>query len=182
MQDSSMGMGLIVIIIGLVFAVIVFVGSFFTVNTANRAIVERFSKFSRVALPGFQLKIPLFETVHMITTRVQTLAMNMETKTKDNVFVKIPVSVQYQVMAGSERDAFYKLSNPQSQIESYVFNVLLGHVPSMTLDETFAKMSTIAEAVKSEVEPVAQSFGYTIVKVLVTDIIPDQKRNERRDE
>jgi regulator of protease activity HflC (stomatin/prohibitin superfamily) len=174
-QDSSVLVGVFVLVVGGLFVLIVLVGSFFTVNTANRAIVERFSKFSRVALPGFQMKIPLFETVHMITTRVQTLAMNMETKTKDNVFVKIPVSVQYQVMPGSERDAFYKLSNPQSQIESYVFNVLLGHVPSMTLDETFAKMSTIAEAVKSEVEPVAQSFGYTIVKVLVTDIIPDQK-------
>ena len=97
-QDSSVLVGVFVLVVGFLFVVIIFIGSFFTVNTANRAIVERFSKFNRVALPGFQLKIPLFETVHVITTRVQTLAMNMETKTKDNVFVKIPVSVQYQVM------------------------------------------------------------------------------------
>ena len=87
MQDSSVLVGIFVIVVAVMFLLIVLVGSFFTVNTANRAIVERFSKFNRVALPGFQMKIPLFETVHMITTRVQTLAMNMETKTKDNLLM-----------------------------------------------------------------------------------------------
>jgi len=115
------------------------------------------------------------ETVHLITTRVQTLAMNMETKTKDNVFVKIPVSVQYQVMPGSERDAFYKLSNPQSQIESYVFDAVRSKVPEMELDQVFQNKGEIAGAVETELKQDMAEYGFEIQRALVTEITPNNK-------
>ena len=99
----------------------------------------------------------------------------METKTQDNVFVTIPISVQTQVRADAVYDAFYKLTDPASQIQSYVEQVILGHVPGMTLDEVFANQSSIAAAVKKELDADAAGFGYEIVNVLVTDIVPDEK-------
>jgi regulator of protease activity HflC (stomatin/prohibitin superfamily) len=99
----------------------------------------------------------------------------METKTKDNVFVSIPVSVQFHVLPDRVYEAYYKLSNPKEQIGSYVFNVILGHVPKMILDEAFEQQSAIATAVKQELDGVMAGFGYGIVKALVTDIIPDPK-------
>jgi regulator of protease activity HflC (stomatin/prohibitin superfamily) len=151
-------------------------GSFFTVNTAQVAIITRFGKFLRVADPGLNWKMPYFDSVTgIVSLRVNQISLTMETKTKDNVFVTIPISVQNRVRPEKAYDAFYKLSDPVAQIKSYVEQVILGHVPSMTLDEVFASQSSIAAAVKQELDADMAAFGYEIVNVLVTDIIPDAK-------
>jgi regulator of protease activity HflC (stomatin/prohibitin superfamily) len=155
---------------------ILVLGSFFTVNTAEVAVVTRFGKFQCVADPGLNWKLPLFDTISgTVSLRVNQIALTMETKTKDNVFVTIPISVQNRVRPEKVYDAFYKLSDPTAQIKSYVEQVILGHVPGMTLDEVFASQSSIAAAVKQELDADMATFGFEIVNVLVTDIIPDQK-------
>jgi len=148
----------------------------FTVATAKAAVVQRFGRFVRVAGPGLNFKLPWVEQVAAkVDLRVQQLDVKMETKTKDNVFVQIPVSVQYHVLADRVFEAYYKLSDPKEQIASFVFNVILGHVPKMNLDEAFERQNDIAVAVKQELDGVMAGFGYGIVKALVTDIIPDPK-------
>jgi regulator of protease activity HflC (stomatin/prohibitin superfamily) len=165
-----------------VFAFVVFLvlsailGSFFTVDTAQVAIITRFGKFLRVANPGLNWKWPMIDKIAgRISLRVNQITLTMETKTKDNVFVTIPISVQNRVRPENAFDAFYKLSNPAQQIQAYVEQVILGHVPGMTLDEVFASQSGIAAAVKQELDADMAGFGYEIVNVLVTDIVPDAK-------
>jgi regulator of protease activity HflC (stomatin/prohibitin superfamily) len=165
-----------------VFAIFVFLvlsvvlGSFFTVNTAQVAVITRFGRFLRVANPGLNWKWPFIDSVAgRISLRVNQITLTMETKTKDNVFVTIPISVQNRVRPEKAFDAFYKLSNPAEQIQAYVEQVILGHVPGMTLDEVFASQSGIAAAVKQELDADMAGFGYEIVNVLVTDIVPDAK-------
>jgi regulator of protease activity HflC (stomatin/prohibitin superfamily) len=151
-------------------------GRFFTVTTAEVAVITRFGKFLRVADPGLNWKTPFIDTVSgRVSLRVNQITLTMETKTKDNVFVTIPISVQNRVRAERVYDAFYKLSDPAAQIQSYVEQVILGHVPGMTLDEVFASQSGIAAAVKQELDADMAGFGYEIVNVLVTDIVPDAK-------
>src|SRR6202166_2469679 len=151
-------------------------GSFFTVSTAQVAIITRFGKFLRVAEAGLNWKRPFFDSVAAIVSlRVNQITLTVETKTKDNVFVTIPISVQNRVRPEKVFDAYYKLADPTPQIESYVEQVILGHVPGMTLDEVFASQSSIAAAVKKELDVDMCAFGYEIVNVLVTDIIPDAK-------
>ena len=151
-------------------------GSFFTVRTAEVAVVVRFGKFLRIAEPGLNWKTPYIDGVAgRVSLRVNQITMTMETKTKDNVFVTIPISVQNRVRPEAVYDAFYKLADPQAQIQSYVEQVILGHVPGMTLDEVFASQSGIAAAVKKELDADMAGFGYEIVNVLVTDIVPDEK-------
>src|SRR5271170_6296108 len=151
-------------------------GSFFTVSTAQVAIITRFGKFLRVAEAGLNWKRPFVDSVAgYVSLRVNQITLIMETKTKDNVFVTIPISVQTQIRPEKVYDAFYKLADPQPQIKSYVEQVILGHVPGMTLDEVFASQSSIAAAVKKELETDMTGFGYEIVNVLVTDIVPDEK-------
>ena len=155
---------------------ITILGSFFTVSTSQVAVITRFGKFLRVAEAGLNWKTPYIDRVAgLVSLRVNQIALTMETKTKDNVFVTIPISVQNRVRPERVYDAFYKLSDPVAQIKSYVEQVILGHVPSMTLDEVFASQSSIAAAVKQELDSDMAAFGYEIVNVLVTDIIPDQK-------
>ena len=155
---------------------ITILGSFFTVSTSQVAVITRFGKFLRVAEAGLNWKVPYIDRVAgMVSLRVNQIALTMETKTKDNVFVTIPISVQNRVRPERVYDAFYKLSDPVAQIKSYVEQVILGHVPSMTLDEVFASQSSIAAAVKQELDSDMAAFGYEIVNVLVTDIIPDTK-------
>jgi regulator of protease activity HflC (stomatin/prohibitin superfamily) len=151
-------------------------GSFFTVRTAEVAVIARFGKFLRVAQPGLNWKWPILDAIAgRVSLRVNQINLTMETKTKDNVFVTIPISVQNRVRPDKVFDAFYKLSNPVEQIQSYVEQVILGHVPGMTLDEVFASQSGIALAVKQELDADMAGFGYEIVNVLVTDIVPDAK-------
>ena len=151
-------------------------GSVFTVQTAEVAIVTRFGRFLRVAEPGLNWKRPFVDGVAgIVSLRVNQITLTMETKTKDNVFVTIPISVQNRVRPEKVYDAYYKLSDPVAQIKSYVEQVILGHVPGMTLDEVFASQSSIAAAVKLELDADMALFGYEIVNVLVTDIVPDEK-------
>jgi regulator of protease activity HflC (stomatin/prohibitin superfamily) len=155
---------------------IIFLSSFFTVNSAEVAIITHFGEFKRVATPGLNWKLPFFDAVAgVVSLRVSQISLTMETKTKDNVFVTIPISVQNRVRPEKVYDAFYKLSDPTAQIKSYVEQVILGHVPGMTLDEVFASQSSIAAAVKQELDADMATFGFEIVNVLVTDIVPDQK-------
>jgi len=159
-----------------IFGLSLVLGSFFTVSTAQVAVITRFGKFLRVAEPGLNWKMPYFDSVAgIVSLRVNQITLTMETKTKDNVFVTIPISVQNRVRPEKVYDAFYKLSDPTAQIKSYVEQVILGHVPGMTLDEVFASQSSIAAAVKLELDSDMSTFGYEIVNVLVTDIVPDAK-------
>ena len=158
------------------FFLILALSSFFTVRTAEVAVITRFGKFLRVAEPGLNWKRPFFDTVAgIVSLRVNQISLTMETKTRDNVFVTIPISVQNRVRPEKVYDAYYKLSDPTAQIKSYVEQVILGHVPGMTLDEVFASQSSIAAAVKQELDADMATFGFEIVNVLVTDIVPDAK-------
>jgi regulator of protease activity HflC (stomatin/prohibitin superfamily) len=151
-------------------------GSFFTVNTASIAIVTRFGRFLRVADAGLNWKVPYVDAVAgYMSLRVNQITLTVETKTRDNVFVTIPISVQNRIRPEKIYDAYYKLSDPSAQIKSYVEQVILGHVPGMTLDDVFASQASIALAVKHELDVDMAGFGYEIVNVLVTDIIPDAK-------
>ena len=149
---------------------------FFQVMTAEAAVVQRMGKFLCVANAGINFKVPWLDQIAgRIDLRVQQLAVDVETKTKDNVFVKMPVSVQYHVIPDKVYEAFYKLANPKQQISSYVFNVILGHVPKMNLDDAFLQQSDIASAIKQGLDDVMKTYGYAIDQALVTDIQPDEK-------
>ena len=161
-----------------VFGIIVLVTvlkTLFTVRTASAGVVERFGKFNRIVRPGLHVLIPYTERVFIVDLQVKQAQFQVETKTKDNVFVQIPVSVQYQVLDDKIFDAFYKLSSPQKQIESFVFNSILGHVPKLSLDETFEQQSGISVNVKTELDAIMSGFGFNILTALVTDIVPDVK-------
>jgi len=160
----------------IIFALSVVFGSFFTVETAQVAIVQRLGKFARVAGPGLNWKTPWIETVvQRMSLKVQQFDVKVETKTQDNVFVQIPVSIQYKVIPESVEAAFYKLTDPVKQIESMVYNVVLGHVPKMKLDDTFLNQAAIANDLRDNLDASMKEYGYSIVKVLISDIVPDQK-------
>ena len=155
----------------------------FTVAQQSAAMVERFGKFSRIASAGLNVKIPLVERVAgRVNLRVQQLDVNVETKTLDNVFVHVVVSVQYVVTREGVYDAFYRLDAPQIQITAYVFDTVRARVPKIALDDVFEHKDEIADAVKSELTEVMEDFGYVIVKALVTDIDPDAKVKEAMNE
>jgi len=157
-------------------ALSIVLGSFFTVETAQVAIVQRLGKFARVAGPGLNWKTPYLETVvRRLSMKVQQFDVQVETKTEDNVFVQIPVSIQYKIIPEGVEAAFYKLSDPVKQIESMVYNVVLGHVPKMKLDDTFLNQADIASDLRDNLDASMKEYGYSIVKVLISDIVPDQK-------
>jgi regulator of protease activity HflC (stomatin/prohibitin superfamily) len=148
----------------------------FTVDEQTVAVVQRFGRFLKTCEPGLNFKVPFFDSVAgIVSLRVQQLDVKIETKTKDNVFVNVVVSVQYEVLKDSVRQSFYKLDNAHKQIQSYVFDSVRACVPKITLDDVFEKKDEIANAVKTELSETMDDFGYLIVKALITDIDPDEK-------
>src|SRR5215470_1639767 len=169
MDPSQALLYVVYAVVGL-FALGTILSGFYQVRTAEAAVIQRMGKFLRVANAGMNFKLPWLDQIAgRIDLRVQQLALDVETKTKDNVFVRIPVSVQYHVIPEKVFEAFYKLANPKQQISSYVFNVILGHVPKMNLDDAFLQQSDIAIAIKEGLDDVMQTYGYAIDQALVTD-------------
>ena len=164
----------IVIPVLAIFLLIILFSSIFIVKQQTSAIIERFGRFTSIRNSGLQLKIPVIDQVAgRISLKVQQLDVLVETKTKDNVFVKLKISVQFQVIRNNVYDAFYKLESPSDQITSYVFDVVRAEVPKMKLDDVFERKDDIAIAVNRELNDAMGDYGYDIIKTLVTDIDPD---------
>lgn len=153
---------------------IFFFGVFFIVKQQTATIIERFGRYQSIRQSGLQIKIPLVDRIAgKVSLKIQQLDVLIETKTLDDVFVKIKVSVQYVVIREKVYDAFYKLEYPHDQITSFVFDVVRAEVPKMKLDDVFVKKDDIAIAVKRELQEYMSDYGYDIIKTLVTDIDPD---------
>lgn len=158
------------------FVLVVFFASFFVVKQETAVIIERFGKFLSVRHSGLHLKIPVIDQIaKRLNLRIQQLDVIIDTKTLDNVFMRMKVSVQYQVIRTQVADAYYKLENPENQITSFVFDVVRAEVPKLKLDDVFVRKDDIAIAVKRELQEAMNSYGYDIIKALVTDIDPDEQ-------
>ena len=158
------------------FLVLLVLSGLFIVKQQTSAVVERFGRFIAIRKPGLHIKIPIIDKISgRVSLRILQLDVIVETKTKDDVFVKLKVSVQYRVVPAKVYEAFYKLDFPQDQITSYVFDVVRAVVPKMKLDDVFEKKDEIAIAVKSELNDAMINYGYDIIKTLVTDIDPDKE-------
>ena len=156
--------------------VLVVISAFFIVKQQTAAVIERFGRFVSVRHSGLQIKIPIIDRIAgRLSLKIQQLDVIVETKTKDDVFVKLKVSVQFKVIRDKVYDAFYKLDYPHDQITSYVFDVVRAVVPKMKLDDVFEKKDEIANAVKGELNDAMINYGYDIIKALVTDIDPDSE-------
>lgn len=155
-------------------ALVILFSSFFIVKQQTAVIIERFGRFQSIRNSGLHMKIPLVDRIAgRESLKIQQLDVIVETKTLDDVFVKLKVSVQYVIIRSKVYEAFYKLEYPHDQITSYVFDVVRAEVPKMKLDDVFVKKDDIAIAVKSELQDAMLDYGYDIIKTLVTDIDPD---------
>lgn len=151
-------------------------GIFFIVKQQTAVVVERFGRFNSIRRSGLQMKIPFIDRkAGKVNLRIQQLDVVVDTKTLDNVFVRLKVSVQFQVIPTQVYDAFYKLESPHAQITAYVFDVVRAEVPKLKLDDVFERKDDIAIAVKTELQEYMHSYGYDIIKTLVTDIDPDEQ-------
>ena len=163
-----------ILIVLLVFGLLILLSSFFTVKQQTAVVIERFGKFTSIRNSGLQLKIPIIDRVAgRVNLRIQQLDVLIETKTKDNVFIKMKVSVQFKVIQDKVYEAFYKLEFPHDQITAYVFDVERAEVPKLILDDVFVRKDDIAIAVKRELNEAMTTYGYDIINTLVTDIDPD---------
>ena len=180
------GLILVLVIVGVLVVVLAIVAALlfgglrtslmFTVHTQEAIIVERFGKFKRVAQAGLNFKTPFIDsTTKPVSLRVQQLEVNIESKTKDNVFVTVPVAVQYRIREEQVVDAYYKLSNPEAQIRSYVFDTVRSALSGLELDQAFESKDDIARSVENTLSERMREFGFNIINTLVQDISPDSR-------
>ena len=138
-------------------------------------VIQRLGKFNRISQPGFKLKIPIIESIaSKENLRIQQLDVDVETKTLDDVFVILKISVQYRIIHSKVYEAFYELDDPHGQIASYIFDEVRAEVPKLGLDDVFSKKDDIALAVRDNISSQMEKYGYKIVKTLITDINPDE--------
>ncbi len=156
--------------------IILLIKTFHIVRQQTACVVERLGRFTRIIKPGINMVIPFIDRVSKpVSLRIVQLDIKVDTKTEDNVFVKVPCAVQYQVNPDKVWEAFYTLEDPQEQIESYVFDIVRAEVPRKTLDELFLSKDDISEAVQESLQKVMDDYGFIIRRSLITDITPDAK-------
>ncbi len=160
----------------IIFGLLLVFGMFYTVKQQTTALVERLGRFQNISQAGLNFKIPLIDRiVGRVNLKIQQLDVIVETKTKDDVFVLLKISVQFQILREKVYDAFYKLQNPHEQITAFIFDTVRAEVPKMKLDDVFEKKDDIALAIQRELKEAMMNYGYDIVKALVTDIDPDKQ-------
>jgi regulator of protease activity HflC (stomatin/prohibitin superfamily) len=170
---------MITIIPIIVITILLIFSAAFIVKQQTAVVLERFGKFLSIRTAGLQFKIPLVDRVAArLSLRIQQLDVIVETKTNDDVFVHIKISIQFQILAEKVYDAFYKLQNPHEQLTSYIFDLVRAEVPKMILDDVFEKKDDIAQAIQRDLKDAMLKYGYDIVKALVTDIDPDASVKE----
>ncbi len=160
----------------IVIIVLLILSGLFVVKQQTAAVIERFGRFQSIRNAGLQLKIPLIDKISgRVSLRIQQLDVIVETKTKDDVFVHLKISVQFLIQSDHVYNAFYKLQNPHEQITAFIFDTVRAEVPKMILDDVFEKKEEIALAIQRELKQAMLEYGYDIIKALVTDIDPDEK-------
>lgn len=156
----------------------------YVVKQQTVAIVERFGRYQKTASSGIHIRMPF--GIDKIAARVQLRLLQteiiVETKTKDNVFVTLNIATQYRVNEQNVTDAYYKLMKPESQIKSYIEDALRSSVPKLTLDELFEKKDEIALEVQHQVAEEMSTYGYIIVKTLITKVEPDAEVKQSMNE
>lgn len=157
--------------------------SVFIVKSQTAALIERLGRYHATAHEGLNFKLPFIDRIVVRRNlKIVQQDIEVETKTKDNVFVRTKVSVQYQIIRDKVHDSYYRLSDPIAQIESYIFDVVRSEIPKLTLDEVFVNKDTVALAVKESLEESMDDFGFMIIKTLITDIDPDEKVKQSMNE
>ena len=169
---------MIFVVVCVLLLVIVTLSTVYVVRQQSVAIIERFGKYQKVANSGIHIRLPF--GIDSIAARIQLRLLQsdivVETKTKDNVFVMMNVATQYRVNEQSVTDAYYKLMRPESQIKSYIEDALRSSVPKLTLDELFAL------EVQHQVAEEMTTYGYIIVKTLITKVEPDAEVKQSMNE
>ncbi|BED92542.1 MAG: SPFH domain-containing protein [Candidatus Paraimprobicoccus trichonymphae] len=175
-----MAIGIILFVVLVIFALIIWFSTFYTVQHQSIAIIERFGKFHRTAEAGLHSRTPfgVDRIVQRIPLRIQQHSIEIETKTKDNVFVHLNFAVQFQVNIQKVVDAYYKLSAPIVQIKSYVEDAIRSSLPKYTLDESYEKKDDITHDVFDTVFNEMLEYGYIIIKTLITAIEPAREVKE----
>ncbi|MDR0286867.1 MAG: hypothetical protein LBI03_04045, partial [Clostridiales bacterium] len=173
--------GIVILICVLVVLVLILViTTMYIVQQQTIAVIERFGKFHRTAGAGLHTRVPfgIDRIVQRVQLRIQQSNIEIETKTKDNVFVHLNLAVQFQVDSKKVVDAYYKLSAPTAQIRSYVEDAIRSSLPKYTLDESYEKKDDIARDVFDTVSSEMSEYGYIIIKTLITSIEPAQEVKE----
>ena len=168
----------------LLVAGVIVISSLFVVKQPSVAIIERFGRYKKISDSGIHMRAPF--GIDKIAARVQLRVLQseivVETKTQDNVFVTMNVATQYRVNESNVKDAYYKLMRPESQIKSYIEDALRSSVPKLTLDELFEKKDEIALEVQKQVAEEMSTYGYIIVKTLITKVEPDAEVKQSMNE
>ena len=160
------------------------ISSLYVVKQQSVAIIERFGRYQKISDSGIHMRAPF--GIDKIAARVQLRVLQseivVETKTQDNVFVTMNVATQYRVNESNVKDAYYKLMRPESQIKSYIEDALRSSVPKLTLDELFEKKDEIALEVQKQVAEEMSTYGYIIIKTLITKVEPDAEVKQSMNE
>lgn len=163
----------IILVIVAVILIIVLASSLFTIEQQRVGVIERFGKFLRLAGPGLHIRIPIVDRVAArVSLQVEQLVLNIETKTKDNVFVTVEVAIQYKVDSQRVREANYLLDDPEVQMEAFSSDIVRSKLPVLDLDAAYSDVEEIALSIESTLRKRMEEYGYSIVKALVLNINP----------
>ncbi|KEG07108.1 hypersensitive-induced response protein 1-like [Trypanosoma grayi] len=149
-----------------------------TVGQSEVAVLETCGRFNTIAGPGCHCVLPWTYKAGTLSMRLREHHFMIRSKTKDNVFVTLKLTINVQVVPDRVDAAFYGLEEPLSIIQSYVENSVEAKIPLYNLEALFIERGTISQQLKNETDAIMEVYGWDIVSALITEIDPGDEMTE----
>ncbi len=160
---------------------VIFFGSFFTINQGYIGVVTMFGKYRRIVRPGLNMKIPILESVSKrvsIQNRSVELEFQAVTQDQANVYFKsmLLYSVQNEEEQTIKKVAFKFIAD--RDLMQALIRTIEGNIRSFVATKKQAEIlglrREIVEYVKSEIDVTLETWGYHLQDLQINDITFDK--------
>jgi regulator of protease activity HflC (stomatin/prohibitin superfamily) len=156
-----------VIVIALV--VLALRGTLRVVPQGSIGVIQRLGRFHREAMPGLIIKVPIVDTVKLVSTKSVTVALAPEPViTADNVSPVIDAYFLYQVV--DAKSYLYEIANPELAIKNIVSSTLRSEVGQRKLAEVMTHREQINTALRNELDEITGPWGIRIVQASIRQV------------
>jgi regulator of protease activity HflC (stomatin/prohibitin superfamily) len=144
-------------------------GSIVFLETYERAVVQRYGKFNRVAGPGWTVILPAIESYNIVDVRVKTLdLLGYEAITKDNIRLFLDVVVYAKVIDAYK--AVLEVRNVNTAILTFLKSITRETVGNLTAEEVISNIAKVNELLTGERGRLKKEWGVDLISVEIQEI------------
>lgn len=167
-------MGLLLILI--VIVVIILFRSVRQINEYERGVKFRFGKFAQIMNPGWNLVLPIIESMKKVDIRTKAVDVpEQDAITKDNVSIRINAVLYYKIFDASK--AIIAVEDYRYAVAQLAQTTMRNAVGAVSLDELLAERDKISEEICKIVDEATDPWGIKVENVELKDVaLPEEMK------